>query len=156
MKISRALLGTALAAAFSFGVVLMGAQQAEARCCDMGPGNCSNASAQGCSGTFFGDPVECVSGTCQGAPAPTATPGGVNTPTPGGANTPTMAPGELFCNDNFDNDFDGDVDCADSDCAGDPACSAGAPAMSNNLLGFLVIALGAIATFTLTRRASRS
>ena len=28
-----------------------------------------------------------------------------------------------ICNDNIDNDGDGDIDCADSDCNGDPACA---------------------------------
>ena len=32
---------------------------------------------------------------------------------------------ETSCNDGVDNDCDGDVDCADADCAGvDPACPA--------------------------------
>jgi len=30
---------------------------------------------------------------------------------------------ELICDDGSDNDFDGQTDCADSDCTGDPACA---------------------------------
>jgi subtilisin family serine protease len=32
---------------------------------------------------------------------------------------------ETSCSDGFDNDCDGDVDCADGDCAGDPVCACG-------------------------------
>jgi hypothetical protein len=32
---------------------------------------------------------------------------------------------EMTCNDGLDNDCDGAIDCADSDCAGDPACGGG-------------------------------
>lgn len=32
-------------------------------------------------------------------------------------------PGEFICQDGVDNDGDGDIDCADSDCAGAPYCS---------------------------------
>jgi YVTN family beta-propeller protein len=34
----------------------------------------------------------------------------------------TLTPTPEICDDGVDNDGDGDVDCADSDCAGDPAC----------------------------------
>jgi len=34
-------------------------------------------------------------------------------------------PTELSCNDGLDNDCDGFVDCADSDCSADPACTGG-------------------------------
>jgi len=33
------------------------------------------------------------------------------------------SPGTEVCNDGLDNDGDGNIDCADSDCTGDPACS---------------------------------
>ncbi|MEO1233023.1 MAG: S8 family serine peptidase [Myxococcota bacterium] len=36
------------------------------------------------------------------------------------------APAEI-CNDGIDNDSDGDVDCADTDCSSDPACAAPTP-----------------------------
>ena len=40
----------------------------------------------------------------------------------GGENTYTNG-----CTNGVDDDGDGDIDCADSDCAGDPACSGGGP-----------------------------
>jgi hypothetical protein len=39
----------------------------------------------------------------------------------------TCVPTTEVCNDNQDNDCDGDVDCYDSDCSNDPACSCGLP-----------------------------
>ncbi len=35
---------------------------------------------------------------------------------------PTAAPGAEICTDGIDNDFDGKIDCADSDCAAAPSC----------------------------------
>ena len=52
----------------------------------------------------FGDPGECQ-GIC--------------------AETAEEARAEDFCSDGIDNDFDGDIDCADPDCADDPACPQG-------------------------------
>jgi DMSO reductase family type II enzyme heme b subunit len=37
----------------------------------------------------------------------------------------TSALAQEICDDGIDNDTDGDIDCADTDCAGTPACSAG-------------------------------
>jgi hypothetical protein len=34
------------------------------------------------------------------------------------------------CDDGVDNDLDGDVDCDDADCEGDPACEASARYMA--------------------------
>ncbi len=42
----------------------------------------------------------------------------------GGGCTPTETT-ELTCDDGLDNDCDGAIDCADSDCASDPACGGG-------------------------------
>jgi len=36
------------------------------------------------------------------------------------------------CGNNKDDDFDGDVDCDDSDCSGDPACSGGSRIFTND------------------------
>jgi hypothetical protein len=41
-----------------------------------------------------------------------------------GAGSPTT---ETSCTDGVDNDSDGNVDCADTDCAGNSACNGGAP-----------------------------
>jgi len=40
----------------------------------------------------------------------------------GGGPIPMSPGGETICDDTLDNDFDGDVDCADSDCVNDPDC----------------------------------
>ena len=42
-------------------------------------------------------------------------------------------PDPEICDDGVDNDGDGDVDCADSDCANDPACQTGDP---NSCVGY--------------------
>ncbi|MDD9933777.1 MAG: putative Ig domain-containing protein, partial [Myxococcales bacterium] len=38
---------------------------------------------------------------------------------------------EVQCDDGSDNDSDGSVDCADSDCGADPACAGGAPVLGS-------------------------
>ncbi len=40
------------------------------------------------------------------------------------ASLPSVDVPTEICDDNQDNDFDGDIDCNDSDCAADPACGA--------------------------------
>ena len=57
------------------------------------------------------------------------------------------------CGDRVDNDNDGPVDCADSDCAGAPICGAAVPAVSPRNSIVLALALAAIAIYTLRRRA---
>lgn len=117
-------------------------------------------------------------GTCSGviciSPGPSATPTQSQTatitvtqtrtqtstlspiPTPTRTRTitprPTVETGR--CRDRIDNDGDGPVDCADPDCASDPACAGGvgAPAMSPPWLVFLVAALFTLALGTLARR----
>ncbi len=41
--------------------------------------------------------------------------------------------GAEVCDDGYDNDGDGDVDCADGDCAGDPACTASPEVCDDNI-----------------------
>jgi len=41
-------------------------------------------------------------------------------------------PPETKCDDGKDNDKDGDIDCADTDCAGDPVCGGGAVEICDN------------------------
>lgn len=153
-------IGRMLAAVFIFSFSLMVANVVWADCCVCNNGTCGQrgnmtACQNFCNnngGLNFTDPGNCDSvPACNpvvGTPTPTLPPG---VPTA----TPTIAGAETNCNDGFDNDADGDTDCADTECFGDPSCTAGAPAASNSMLGFLVIALGALATFTLTRRTSR-
>lgn len=43
-----------------------------------------------------------------------------------GGGGPPPPPAEI-CDNGVDDDGDGDIDCADSDCAGDPACAGGGP-----------------------------
>jgi hypothetical protein len=55
------------------------------------------------------------------------------------------------CSDGVDNDGDSAIDCGDSDCVGDPACTAPAPALSWPGLVALLLALGAVASYQFRR-----
>ncbi len=57
-----------------------------------------------------------------------------------------------LCNDGTDNDSDGAVDCADSDCFGDPICAAPAPVMSPLGLALTVLVLFGLAALALRAR----
>jgi hypothetical protein len=86
--------------------------------------------------------------------AATATPTATETPTP--TVTPTKAlrensAGAQACSDGFDNDSDGLVDCADSDCFGVPPCGAAVPTLSQRMMVFLVVVLAAIGVGALVR-----
>jgi len=55
-------------------------------------------------------------------------------PAPSGCTcTPTEPGTELTCNDGQDNDCDGLIDCADSDCSADPVCQGG-PVCGNGII----------------------
>jgi len=73
--------------------------------CDSGTGTCVNDPVTPCCGDTFCDPGE---DQCS-CPADCGTPPSV----------------ESNCTDGIDEDCDGQVDCADSDCADDSACSSG-------------------------------
>lgn len=65
------------------------------------------------------------------------------------------ADGARACGDGLDNDNDTTVDCADTDCADDPLCSAAAPAMSPGALGALVAVLATYGFWSSSRARSR-
>lgn len=90
-------------------------------------------------------------------PTPTATSTPTATPTPTPTATPTLAnsedePGAFACADNFDNDGDGLIDCADPDCDDQPACLiAPAPTMSQNGFAIAIVILLLIGMFAMQR-----
>ena len=89
---------------------------------------------------------------------PSSTPSTTSTPTQTPTTTPTLstsesAGGAASCNDGIDNDGNGAIDCADSDCAEVPPCGAPVPAASRAGLLMLATALGVIAVLAL--RSSR-
>jgi hypothetical protein len=67
-----------------------------------------NGDVNGDNSLDLSDAIYLLTHLFQGGPAPLACPG-----------TPLT---ETSCDNNFDDDEDGDTDCADSDCTGDPAC----------------------------------
>ena len=118
----------------------------------LAPSHCANTSAAGSAletcfgGTSAATPfaagvaaiaLEAAGGTGSLSPAAmrsALTGNGVNVTDPrNGRVTPRVdalatvnavaGPPAEICNDGIDNDGDGDTDCADSDCAGDPACA---------------------------------
>src|SRR5262245_49469289 len=56
------------------------------------------------------------------------------------------------CSDGEDNDIDGPIDCADSDCRLSVVCNAPAPAMSTTGIAVLLTLLASIGFVTLLRR----
>lgn len=56
------------------------------------------------------------------------------------------------CSDGIDNDNDGPMDCADSDCAEDIACNAPAPVMSVTGIATLLTLLMLVGLFGIMRR----
>jgi hypothetical protein len=146
---------------FAGALVINTADLAQAKCCLLPDGGCNESSMTGCNnqgGIFFDDPAECSGpgsdGECLNIPG-TVTPGpGTPTVVPPATITPVPGGEEGLCNDNIDNDIDGDIDCADSECLGDPDCEAGAPALSPSLLIVLIGALSLFAIFRLSRNAS--
>jgi hypothetical protein len=103
------------------------------------------------TGTPTSTPTQTPTGTSTPTSTPTATP--TQTPTA----TPTLAnsedePGLFACSDQFDNDGDGLIDCADPDCEDAPLCLvAPAPAMSHNGFAFAVVILLAIGALAIQR-----
>lgn len=60
------------------------------------------------------------------------------------------------CTDGIDNDMDGRTDCGDTDCVGDPACAAPAPALSwQGVLAALVMICG-VGMYQLRKRSALS
>jgi hypothetical protein len=87
---------------------------------------------------------------------PTGTPSSTSTVTP----TPTLAPSEnaggpQLCRDGFDNDGDGALDCADSDCSATPPCGRVAPLLSPSMVAALLVTLIGIAWVAIRRIRSR-
>jgi hypothetical protein len=80
---------------------------------------------------------------------PTATPTATATATPTPSDDENSS-GDPACNDDFDNDFDGAIDCADSDCLSSPFCRTPAPVVSHRSLALIVVLLVAIGFFGLT------
>jgi hypothetical protein len=95
--------------------------------------------------TPTGTPSQTPSATA--TPSPTATTTASPTPTPSDNENSS---GDPACDDGFDNDFDGVLDCADSDCVGTPPCRAQAPVVSHRTLALIVVLLVAIGFFGLT------
>ncbi len=131
--------------------------------CELEPertfGGCGSfdGDAAGCGGSFQigsqGQAVSCVAiPQCLGC--------GLNNQADGlCTNTcfePAEEPGEpetgALCSDGIDNDGDGLIDCADSDCFGDPACHVPAPAASGFGLFALLSLLVALGGFGLRSR----
>ncbi len=86
-------------------------------------GLCADGQDNDCDGA-----IDCADTDCAGDPA-CHCPDGVCDPTLG--ENPCTCPADCggplasetgFCTDGQDNDCDGAIDCADTDCAGDPAC----------------------------------
>lgn len=73
------------------------------------------AESRTCVDGCGGDPPVCGDGVCEGGEDQFNCPGDCGDP-------PTN---ETDCNDGIDNDGDGLIDCADGDCADDPACAPG-------------------------------
>ncbi|MCH7849129.1 MAG: hypothetical protein IIB53_12285 [Planctomycetes bacterium] len=73
------------------------------------------AESRTCVDGCGGDPPVCGDGVCEGSEDQFNCPGDCGDP-------PTN---ETDCSDGIDNDGDGFIDCADDDCAGDPACAPG-------------------------------
>jgi hypothetical protein len=101
-------------------------------------------------------PTLTPSATLTQTPTTTSTPTYTRTPT----RTPTITPtfsdsengaGAFACSDNFDNDNDGRVDCADPDCTQDPRCSAPVPVTGTSGNWFLAAILGLLGLFSLLR-----
>jgi hypothetical protein len=65
------------------------------------------------------------------------------------------AGGIVNCADGFDNDFDGDIDCADSDCASLPLCNTAAPALSPPAMVLLAVLLSLVGLVGLARSRQR-
>ena len=87
--------------------------------CDGKNNDCNTATADGSGESWYGTPTNCGVGACAKTGHFTCTAGSkVDTCTPG---NPTQTP-ETSCSDGLDNDCDGKVDCADTDCASNPAC----------------------------------
>ena len=97
--------------------------------CDGLDNDCDGATDEGCV-CVNGATQSCGSdvGECQS---------GIQTCVAGiwGACVGKIVPSVEVCNDSKDNDCDNDVDCADSDCSGDPACVATCPDGSCNVAG---------------------
>ena len=68
------------------------------------------------------------------------------------AESETADDGPAACGDSIDNDGDGDVDCADSDCAGILPCSAPAPTVSTGVMVLLALLLASFGAFALRER----
>jgi len=60
------------------------------------------------------------------------------------------------CSDNFDNDMDGPVDCADPDCANIPPCSTAAPVMSAPATILMTVLLSLVGLLGMARSRQRS
>ena len=93
-----------------------------------GPALCPDACDVNDDGnTDISDPVSLLSILFSNAGPPPAPITCGQDPTPDGLDCPTTssgctAPPAEICDNNVDDDLDGDIDCADSDCATDPVC----------------------------------
>jgi hypothetical protein len=86
---------------------------------------------------------------CDPDDTPTATPTGTTTPTGTATGTPEVAEA---CDNGLDDDGDGAVDCADSECTSTAPCVSPAPALSTTATVALFAVLSAIGVFGLFRR----
>jgi MYXO-CTERM domain-containing protein len=59
------------------------------------------------------------------------------------------------CSDDFDNDFDGRIDCADPDCANIPPCSSAAPVMSPPATVLMAVLLALVGLLGVARSRQR-
>lgn len=87
----------------------------------------------------------------------TATATVTQTPTASATVMPTFAPfedaaGPQACNDGFDNDDNGLIDCADPACAGVAPCTRPAPAADSRTLAVALLVLAAIGGLAMWRR----
>ncbi|GIW43466.1 MAG: hypothetical protein KatS3mg077_0748 [Candidatus Binatia bacterium] len=84
------------------------------------------------TGSATPSPTATASATPSPTPTPSASPTQTRSPTGSPTVTPTRsqferAAGDFACSDDFDNDGDGAVDCADPDCSGSVRCAASVP-----------------------------
>ncbi|HVM97682.1 MAG TPA: hypothetical protein VMT89_14905 [Candidatus Acidoferrales bacterium] len=106
-------------------IIACAAQQISVSTCDSA---CTSAGLQP-----TGEQAGCAEGACPGMePCPTSEAG--------------------LCTDGLDNEPDGLIDCADPDCATDPACTRSTPTMGHSALLILVLSLSGIAIVALVRQ----